>query len=155
MWDANVCVVLWISCIALAVALGLGLFASLVEDRKIGFAFIGVLGALLFIQFVVTLRLKSHTALRLRTLTKHWDELPPLARSAVQYVGDCCGYANPLDRPGEFCPEDANIGCKFSIREMVYGIEGLLNYTFVWAAVLSGILATLIYFIACRQQKLQ
>jgi hypothetical protein len=147
--------IMWFSCIVLIVTLAIGIFASLWEDKNFAYGFIGLLALLLFMQFIVTVRLKDHTGYRLRTLTKHWDELPPMTRSAVQYVGNCCGYRDPLDRPGEFCPHDAKDGCKVSIKEAVYGVNSVLNWAFFCAIIVAGTLAVLIYFIACREKRLE
>lgn len=124
-----------------------GLLGIFVRRKWLLFIFTGGMVVLLLGQLYQNIRLTNQLDLRLVTVTNNWDTISPAARSQVQILGNCCGYYDPQDRPGEFCPETADEGCKFRINEMARSLKSLMHTVFFVSLVYATTLALLFWFL--------
>lgn len=124
-----------------------GIIAYLLDSALMGGIFIFGLLLLYTTQAFYTWELNINLRARVASLTQHWDELTPSAKSAIQAVGHCCGYWDPEDRPGNFCPALAQGGCKQRLYEIVLGVRRAMTDAMIVSFVTFLVLGILVYFI--------
>lgn len=138
-----------ITSILLIIILVIGFMASFMRSKTLSYIYISGLVTLLFWQAYKTYQLNEDLKVGVETLTStNWDELSLQARSAVQMFGTCCGYNYLNDRPGTFCPINAQVGCRFALTEVERSIRYTINEFFLASFLMVGLLSTLIYLIA-------
>lgn len=108
-----------------------GLFAYFLRSKTLSVIFIFGLGLMLIGQGHYAWKASQHLPLRVVSLARHWPRLPVTARSSLQLLGNCCGYGDFADRPGEFCPSAAVVGCKYRLVEITANIKQTLKICLV------------------------
>lgn len=99
---------------------------------------------LVFSQSIYFWRFSADLPHHLKNLSLNWFELPSVARSSLQLLGDCCGHDDRLDYPGAFCPRDSRLGCRFRMDRIKMSIKNLFLGSFV-LGLLSFVLSFLIF----------
>lgn len=131
--------------------MGLGLVALLLRSRAIAWIYLGCLLAIYIGQSVETYRIGRNLDIHVRALTRNWDDLSPELKTEIQIFGQCCGYYDPLDRPGGFCPEDTFVGCRYRLKELEAGLRHFANDALFINLMLIGILTGLLILITRKR----
>lgn len=124
-----------------------GIVAYLLDSTWFAMFYSSLLTCLLLGQALYTDRISHHLPRRMSSLTAHWNELPPLGRDIVQVLGNCCGYAALEDRPGKVCPEDADHGCRYQIKEVGRNLNNLFRGAFLANLLVFATMAILLFLI--------
>lgn len=139
------------SSIFIILVMGLGLLALLLRSRTIVWVYFACLLAIYIGQSVETLRIGQNLNTYLRSLTFSWDNLSSTMKNEVQLFGQCCGYYDPFDRPGNFCPENTLVGCRYRLKELEAGIRHLANDALFINLLLIGVLTGLLLLITRKR----
>lgn len=130
-----------------------GIGAYLLDSSWFTVCYSSLLVCLLLGQALYTDRLSQHLSFRIRSLTVHWDDLPPLGRDIVQVLGNCCGCVAVEDRPGRVCPEDADYGCLHQIKEIEHNLNNLFRGAFLANLFVFSLMAILLFYIVIYRDQ--
>lgn len=151
MLTCNSSVDMTFSSIFIIIVMGLGLVALLLRSRTIVWVYLACLLVIYIGQSVETYRIGQKLDTHVRTLTFNWDDLSSTAKTEIQIFGQCCGYYDPFDRPGGFCPEDVLVGCRYRLKELEAGARHLANDALFVNLMLIGVLTGLLILITRKR----
>lgn len=136
--------------ILVAIVMIIGFMTGITRNKKLFYAF-GIGLILLWVgQAYQTYHLNKHVEPKLKHFTKNWDDIPNRIKNEIQILGNCCGYYDTLDRPGEYCPADAKNGCKYELYHAAEQVRSTTKSALFGSFILALVLLGLGYYVALK-----